>query len=115
MTLPMIATLRSASLAMPEVEERDHFGVASWRVRGKIFSQLTYHPGQAILKVPKSRQEILFEVRPETFTPAVWGRLVWCTINLETIECDELIELTRQAWLEAAPKRLAAAYLSATS
>ena len=102
-------------MAMPEVEERDHFGVPSWRVRGKIFAQLTYEPDQAILKIPKPRQDILFEVRPETFLPAVWGRLVWCRILLTGVTPEEIADLTRAAWLETAPKRLAAAYLSSTA
>ena len=114
--MPGVEALRQIAIALPQVEERDHFGTPSWRIDGKIFAQMAQAQtaNTAILKLPRARQDILFEVRPETFTPAVWGRLVWCTINLDRIETGELAALVRSAWLEVAPKRLAAAYLSAT-
>ncbi len=103
-------------MALPQVEERDHFGTPSWRIGGKIFAQMAQAQtaNNAILKLPRARQDILFEVRPETFTPAVWGRLVWCTVNLDQIEADELADLVRSAWLEVAPKRLLRSPMRAT-
>ncbi len=101
--------LRATAMALPQVEELDHFGVPSWRLKGKIFAQLARRPGVAILKLPKPRQELLMEVRPQAFVRAMWGRTVYCEVVLEQIEPDELVELVRASWVEVAPKRLAAA------
>ena len=52
--------LRAAALALPEAEEKDHFGAASFRVNGKIFAQLAVRDGaRAILKLPQGRREFL--------------------------------------------------------
>jgi hypothetical protein len=99
--------LRQAALAQPEAVEVDHFGAPSWRVGGKIFAQLTREPGRAILKLPPDRQTLLFEVRPEVFAPAVWGRLTWSYVTLDAIEADELAGLVETAWRLVAPKGLA--------
>ena len=98
--------LRAAAMALPQVEERDHFGVPSWRLNGKIFAQLVRRPGVAILKLPKPRQELLMEVRPQTFVRAMWGRTVYCEVVLDQIDPDELGELVEASWREVAPKRL---------
>ena len=106
--------LRSSALALPEAVEQDHFGAPSFRVRGKIFAQLAVRePGKAILKLPRGRREWLWEVRPEVFTPCVWGKSVSCYVALEGVEAGELAELVRESWAEVVPKRLAAAFLAA--
>jgi hypothetical protein len=101
--------LRRAALARPEAVEVDHFGAPSWRVNGKIFAQLTREPGRAILKLPKDRQILLFELRPEVFAPAVWGRLTWSFVTLDAIAAEELDDLVETAWRLVAPKGRGAA------
>ena len=102
--------LRAAALALPEAEEKDHFGAPSFRVNGKIFAQIAVRDGaKAILKLPKARRDLLFEVRPEVFTKGAWGRMVVFYVTLDAIEPDELAELVRASWAEVAPKRLSAA------
>ncbi len=102
--------LRAAALALPEAEEKDHFGAPSFRVNGKIFAQIAVRDGaKAILRLPQGRRELLWEVRPEAFTPCVWGKSISCYVALEAIEPDELAELVRASWIEVAPKRLIAA------
>ena len=102
--------LRATAMALPQVEERDHFGVPSWRLNGKIFAQLARRPGVAILKLPKPRQELLMEVRPKAFVRAMWGRTVYCEVVLDRIDPDELGELVEASWREVAPKRLLGAF-----
>ena len=93
-------------MALPKVEERDHFGVPSWRLNGRIFAQLARRPGVAILKLPKPRQELLMEVRPQAFVRAMWGRTVYCEVILDQIDPGELDELVEDSWREVAPRRL---------
>ncbi len=47
-----LQTVRELALALPEVEEYDHWGRPSFRVRGKIF--VTFWPDEqlAMLKLP---------------------------------------------------------------
>ena len=105
--------LRAAALALPAVEEKDHFGAPSFRVNGKIFAQIAVRDGaKALLKLPKGRRELLWEVRPEVFTQSVWGRIISCYVALEGVEPDELAELVRASWAEVAPRRLVAARAS---
>ncbi|WP_174301636.1 MmcQ/YjbR family DNA-binding protein [Caulobacter sp. S45] len=105
--------LRAAALALPEAEEKDHFGAPSFRVNGKIFAQIAVRDGgKALLRLPQGRRELLWEVRPEVFTPSVWGKIISCYVALEGIEPDELAELVRASWAEIAPKKLVAAHPS---
>ena len=105
--------LRRAALVLPGAEEKDHFGAASFRVNGKIFAQTAVGEGsKAILRLPKGRRELLWEVRPEVFTPSVWGRIISCYVALDAIEPDELAELVRASWTAVAPKRLVVASAS---
>lgn len=99
--------LRTAALALPQAVEVPHFGTPSFRVNGKIFAQLAVADGsRAILKLPKGRQDLLFEVRPEAFAPAVWGRSVSCYVELAQVAPDELAELVEASWRNVAPKAL---------
>jgi hypothetical protein len=95
---------RRAALALPGVVEIPHFGRPSFRVNEKIFAGLHPKEGRGVLRLPRERQALLFEVRPEVFTPAVWGRLVWTYVRLETVGADELPELAEAAWRGVAPK-----------
>ena len=99
--------LRAAALALPEAVEVPHFGAPSFRVNGKIFAQIAVKDAAfAILKLPRERQEMLCEVRPEVFQRALWGRTVFHQVVLDRIEPDELAELVRDSWREVAPRRL---------
>jgi len=49
---------------------------------------------------------ILFEVRPDTFSPAVWGALTWTYVELGRIDDAELAELVESARRLVAPKAL---------
>ena len=102
-------TVRRAALALPEVTEEDHLGRASFRVGGRIFAVLRPAERRAVLKLPHDHQEMLFEVRPEAFSPARWGRLVWTFVELPAVDAEQLEALVAEAWREVAPKRLAQA------
>ena len=101
-----VHSLRRIALSLPEAYEQDHFGGPSWRVAKKIFASCSPEKNRATLKLDRGQQMILFEVRPETFSPAVWGALVWTYVELDRIEDDELAELVKLAWRQVAPKAL---------
>jgi hypothetical protein len=99
-------TVRRAALALPEVTEQDHWDRPSFRVGAKIFAVLRPAERRAVLKLPHDHQEMLFELRPEAFSPARWGRLVWTFVDLPAVDAGQLEALVAEAWREVAPKRL---------
>jgi hypothetical protein len=102
--------VRRIALALPEVEERETWGEATFRVREKIFVMLSGEPGHASIKASLEAQQALVASQPETFRIAAYtGRYGWVTVNLATVDADELRELVCEAWRRTAPKRLAAA------
>jgi hypothetical protein len=51
--------VRELALALPEVEEHDHWGRPSFRIRGKIFATLWPAEQRAMLKLPLAEQAAL--------------------------------------------------------
>jgi predicted DNA-binding protein (MmcQ/YjbR family) len=98
------AQVRQLAMALAGVEEKAHFGTPSWRVGGKMFAEARADGSTAIFKLSKMHQEILFETRPQTFTPAIWGAIRWCRIALDGVAADELKELVREAYDEVTRK-----------
>ncbi len=101
-----VDSLRRIALSVPEAYEQDHFGGPSWRVVKKIFATASPEKNRATLKLDRDQQMILFDVRPDTFSPAVWGALTWTYVELSRIEDDELEDLLKRAWRQVAPKAL---------
>lgn len=117
--------VRRIATALPEVEERDRGN--DWRVRDKAFvferplrradieALGDDAPDDPILGawVPDLvAKEALLADAPDVYftTPHFDGyRLV--LVRLEAISVDELEELTVEAWLTRAPKRLARSYV----
>ena len=66
------------ALSLPETEESDHFGNPSFRVKGKIFAQLSGRESEeqrALVKLSAADQAALILSGPETFSSAPhWGR-----------------------------------------
>jgi hypothetical protein len=100
---------RRLALALPEVEEHDHFGRPSFRVRGKIFATLV-DERRTNLKLPREEHEALVASDPETFGTVTWGRLIRTSVQLDRVAPDELAELVEEAWRSVAPKRVVAAF-----
>ena|ERR1700744_6371479 len=96
------AAVRKLALALDGVEEKSHFGTPSFRVNGKMFVEAGEPEG--IFKLSKVHQEILFETRPETFRPAIWGAIRWARIVLENVDAQEIEALVREAYDEVTIK-----------
>ena len=121
--------VRRLALALPETSEDAKRGVASWRVRDKMFvwerplraSEVRAlgdsAPEGPILGVRVEDlgvKEALLAADPEKFftTPHFEGYPA-VLVLLEEIGVEELRELIVEAWLTRAPKRLAQEYAEA--
>ena len=102
---------RAIALALPGAEEKRHFDVADFRVRGKIFTTLP-GPDRMVVRIEPADQAVLLAAEPGTFSPAAgaWGLKGWTVVQLRTVDRDVLHDLVISSWRRLAPKRVAAAY-----
>ena len=94
-------------MALPEVEERETWGDATFRVRGKIF--LIGSPeGEAFsVKASLDDQSGLVEMDPKTFSAAAYtGRYGWVRVRLAGLSPQLAERLIANAWRRTAPRRL---------
>ncbi len=99
--------LRKAALALPEVEEGNHFGLQSFLVHGRGFVSVT-SDGQVQLRLsPEQVAETRLRVGGEPIVRA--DRTIGLKIPLAKINGQQLNELVRQAWRHQAPRKLVAA------
>ena len=105
-------TVRTLALALPEVEEHDHWGRPSFRVRNKIFVTRWPDEQRAVLKLSRDDQSALVQLDPEVFAPVpgTWGEQGSTNVQLDLIERDMFQQVLYSAWRQVAPKRLIAAY-----
>jgi hypothetical protein len=123
--------VRRIALALPETEERrgGHTDTTGWRVRDKLFGwerplgksdvealgdAAPDGPILAVRVIDVGAKEALVADDPDVFftTPHFNGYPA-VLIRLDRIGVPELEELLVEAWLDRAPKRLAASWLSA--
>jgi hypothetical protein len=65
--------------------------------------------GRVLMKLEKGHQELLFEARPDVFSPVVAGRLRWSWVEIEALEAEEAAALVREAWTQVVPKKVSRA------
>ena len=106
------AQIRELALALPETEEKAHFGQPDFRVKGKIFAGVSPDGTRGTLKLMPEMQAGLLESSPNTFSPCAgaWGKAGWTFVDLKHAKVSELQFLLEQAWRLTAPKRVLAAY-----
>jgi hypothetical protein len=104
-----VTTLRRArqlALALPEATEQDHHGMASFRVRGKIFATV---PDATHLRVMVDEIEIRAAVaqNPNACQEFHWGkRLAAVVVDLPRADPEVVEELLTDAWILKAPQKL---------
>lgn len=59
---------------------------------------------RTVLKLDKTHQEFLFEVRPDTFQKCPVATVYWSYVALEDLDEAELADLVREAWSTIVPK-----------
>ena len=106
------AQVRKLVSALPESEEKSHFGHPDFRVRNKIFAGLYADGARGLLKLTPEIQASVLSARPDAFYPAAgaWGRSGWTYFKLAELELGALSDLLLEAWRLVAPRRLAAAH-----
>lgn len=97
------------ALALPGVEQKEHFGNIDFRVRNKVFASFPA-PDTMTLRLDPEHARLLVESEPETYAPhpGAWGQRGWIRITLSRIPPDELADLVHESWSRLGPKRPAA-------
>lgn len=67
--------MRSLALALPETEERSHFDIPDFRVKGKVFCTARTSEPLCMVKLPLEIQGALIAEHPNAIAPAAgaWG------------------------------------------
>lgn len=106
-----LADVRKVALALPgAVELNDHRG--NWfNVGKKTFVVYGFPSARWIFKLPKPRQELLFEANPDVFQPYRAGAMRWAYVDIEALTAAEIASLVTDAWTEVAPKKAVKAHL----
>ncbi len=118
--------VRQIALGLPETSEKISWGSAHWRVKDKgfVWERPLHKPDLAALgaaapdgpilgvRVPDlGVKEALIADDPEIyFTIPHFDGYPAVLVRLDRIEVDELREIITEAWLDRAPKRLAARF-----
>ncbi len=101
--------LQKMCLALPEVEERETWGDATFRVRDKIFVISSPDGDSASIKASLDDQSGLVEMDPDTFAVAAYtGKYGWVRVRLAGVPPQLAQRLITNAWRRTAPKRLIA-------
>lgn len=105
------STVRKIALALPEAEERETWGTATFRVRNKIFAMFSEGEKDAWVKSTADEQEALIAMYPKTFFfPPYVGPSGWIGVHVATVDREEMLELMTEGWRLTAPKRLVTAF-----
>ena len=107
-----LADIRKVALALPgAVELNDHGG--NWfNVGSKTFVVYGFPSKRWLFKLPKPRQELLFEARPDVFQPYRAGGMLWSYVAIEALTKAEVESLVTDAWTTIVPKKVWGPYLA---
>ncbi len=98
---------RRLCLALPEVEERETWGEATFRVRGRIFAMGSADGDRVSIKATPDDQAGLIALDPKTFTVAAYtGRYGWVSARLEGMRRELAGRVLKNAWELTAPRRV---------
>jgi hypothetical protein len=107
---PKYAAIRKIALGFPGAQEVEWHGDPWFVVGKKSFALFGAGHGKWILKLPPAQQMMLFDARPDTFTPMRAGRMVWCFVDVARLDAAELKDLLTAAWRMVTPKKIQAHY-----
>ena len=104
-----LADLRRLALALPGAHEVIYKGEPWFNVGKRTFA--CHFGDRTILKLDKGHQELLFEIRPETFSKCRVGAGYWSYVELSDLDSAELAELLLEGWSSIVPKKVSRGYL----
>ena len=110
-----LADIRKTALALPgAVELNDHGG--NWfNVGSKTFVLYGFPSRRWIFKLPKPRQDLLFEARPDVFQPYRAGGMLWSYVDIAKLAHADVADFVTDAWTTIVPRSVAQAYLAGRS
>src|SRR2546423_15657489 len=98
---------RRLCLSMPEAEELDAWGEATFRVRGRIFAMGSPEGAAVSIKASLDDQSGLVAMDPKTFAVSAYtGRFGWVSVKLSRLGTELGERLIKNAWERTAPRRL---------
>jgi len=107
-----LADIRKVALALPGAVELNDHGGAWFNVGTKTFVVYGFPSSRWIFKLPKPRQELLFEARPDVFQPYRAGAMLWSYVDIAVLTRKEIELFVTEAWTTVAPKKVVAAHLA---
>ena len=98
---------RKLALALPEAEEKSHFGKADFRLRNKIFATVL-DAKTGVVKLLPEQQEVLAASEPRIFSAIKggFGNQGWTRVELSLADEITVQSALRMAWRNVAPKTL---------
>ena len=98
---------RKLALALPEAEEKSHFGKADFRLRNKIFATVL-DAKTGVVKLLPEQQDLLVASEPQIFSAIKggWGNQGWTRVELSLADEITVQSALRMAWRNVAPKTL---------
>ena len=94
-------------LAMPEAEEVETWGEATFRIRGRIFAMGSSEGRNVSVKASLDDQAGLVAMDPKTFSVAAYtGRFGWVRVRLTGLSVEMGERIVKNAWERTAPRRL---------
>ena len=105
-----VAEFRRMALSFPETVQSSHMDHPDFRVAGKVFATLGYFDkGWGMIKLMPDQQEAFVKAEPKVFVPAKgkWGERGATCVHLKNAKATTVKRAMREAWTNAAPKRLA--------
>jgi hypothetical protein len=98
---------RELAMQLPRVEEVDHFGAPSFRVRGRIFAQFARGASDAIFKFSRDELDVLRLSAGDLFVPDPgWGKHGWTHVRIAGMDEAWVDQLLRDAWRRVTPKKM---------
>jgi hypothetical protein len=103
--------VRELALKLPETVESTAYGTPCFRVRKRLFARLREDGTTLVVRVePLEREALLADPSDVYFITPHYQDHPYILVGIEKADPGELWELLVEAWLERAPKRLAAAH-----
>ena len=98
---------RKLCLALPEAEEIETWGEATFRIRGRIFAMGSAEGRSVSIKASLDDQAGLIAMDPKTFAVSAYtGRFGWVNVRLSRLGVRLGERLVSNAWERSAPRRL---------
>lgn len=101
-----LVDIRRAALSLPEAVELNTDHGRWFNVGKKTFALYWARERRWIFKLPKARQDFLFEVRPQVFAPYRAGAMEWAYVDIAALTRGEAKALVTEAWTTIVPKKL---------